>query len=82
MSFGSLTAVTQLVSQLQAPFANLSGVLPQYLAMTAAAERLMELEKIQGEPALIKEMPEELYEKMQAISATGLSFSYDRDRVL
>ena len=82
MSFGSLTAVTQLVSQLQAPFVNLSGVLPQYLAMTAAAERLMELEEIQGEPAPAREKPETLYEKMSAICAENLTFSYDRDRVL
>ncbi len=48
MSFGSLTAVTQLVSQLQAPFVNLSGVIPQYVAMIAAAERLMELDAVCG----------------------------------
>ena len=82
MSFGSLTAVTQLVSQLQAPFVNLSGVLPQYVAMLAAAERLMELEQIHGEPAPMGEAPGRLYEKMQAICAEDLTFSYDRDRVL
>lgn len=82
MSFGSLTAVIQLVSQLQAPFVNLSGVLPKYVAMTASAERLMELQEIQGEPELAKETPEALYKKMQAISAENLSFFYDRDRVL
>ena len=82
MTFGSLTAVTQLVSQLQAPFVNLSGILPQYLSMTASAERLMELQEIQGEPAPVRETPAALYEKMQAISAQKLSFSYDRDQVL
>jgi len=82
MSFGSLTAVIQLVSQLQAPFVNLSGVLPQYVAMTASAERLMELEEIQGEPAPMGEAPEMLYEAMEALAAEKLSFSYDRDRVL
>ncbi len=51
MSFGSLTALIQLVNQIQTPFVNLSGVLPQYIAMLASAERLMELEEIQGEPA-------------------------------
>lgn len=82
MSFGSLTAVTQLVSQLQTPFVNLSGVMPQYLAMAASAERLMELQEIQGEPAIMGESPELLYEKMQAIAARNLSFSYDREQVL
>lgn len=82
MSFGSLTAVTSLVSQLQTPFVNLSGVLPQYLAMAASAERLMELQEIQGEPAPVREAPEVLYENMQAITAEKLTFSYDRDQVL
>lgn len=82
MTFGSLTAVTQLVGQLQAPFVNLSGILPQYVAMTASAERLMELQSIQGEPEPAGEAPERLYEAMQAIAAEKLSFSYDRDQVL
>ena len=82
MSFGSLTAVIQLVNQLQAPFVNLSGILPQYLSMAASAERLMELEEIQGEPAPVGEPPEALYSKMHAIAAENLTFSYDRDRVL
>ena len=81
MSFGSLTAVTQLVGQLQAPFVNLSGVLPQYIAMLAAAERLMELEQIQGEPAPVGEEPALLYDRMKAICAEDLTFSYDRDRI-
>ena len=81
MSFGSLTAVTQLVSQLQMPFVNLSGTLPKYLAMAASAERLMELEDIQGEPAPMEEAPEALYRRADAVCARDLSFSYDRDRI-
>jgi len=81
MSFGSLTAVIQLVNQLQTPFVNLSGVLPQYIAMIASAERLMELEAIQGEPAPIGEAPEEMYRRMEALEARNLSFGYDRDKV-
>lgn len=82
MSFGSLTAVIQLVNQLQSPFVGLSGVLPQYIAMTASAERLMELEAIQGEPAPAGEAPEQLYRQMDSICAENLSFSYDRDKLL
>lgn len=82
MSFGSLTAVIQLVSQLQSPFVNLSGVMPQYVALVAAAERLMELEAIRGEPAPMAEPPEELYARMDAIGAEGLTFGYDRERIL
>lgn len=82
MSFGSLTAVIQLVNQLQTPFVNLSGVLPKYIAMLASAERLMELDAIRGEAAPIREKPEAIYRRMDAICAKNLSFSYDRDQIL
>jgi len=82
MSFGSLTAVIHLVSQLQAPFVNLSGVLPKYIAMTASAERLQELEDIQGEPAPLAADVEVLYRDLQFLQAKELTFSYDRDQVL
>lgn len=81
MSFGSLTAVIQLVNQLQQPFVNLSGILPQYLAMVASGERLMELEAIQGEPEPMEEDPAELYRAMDTIGASSISFAYDRDQV-
>ena len=82
MSFGSLTAVTQLVNQLQMPFLNLSGILPKYVAMAASAERLQELELIQGEAPPMEESPRELYDRMEGIRAEALTFSYDRDSVL
>jgi len=82
MSVGSLTAVIHLVNQLQAPFVNLSGVLPKYVAMVASAERLMELEDIQTEPASRKEAPDDMYGQLDSICAEGLSFSYDRDQIL
>lgn len=81
MSFGSLTAVIQLVNQLQAPFVNLSGVMPKYIAMVASAERLQELDQIQGEPELAGTDNRALYHKLQAIRGRGLKFSYDRDPV-
>ena len=81
MTFGSLTAVIQLVNQLQAPFVNLSGVLPQYVAMIASAERLMELDEIRGEPAPCVDADAQ-YARMQAIQAEGLSFAYGADPVL
>jgi len=81
MSFGSLTAVIQLVNQLQTPFVNLSGVLPKYAVMVASAERLMELDAIRGEPEPAEEDPQVVYRKMMSIQARNLSFAYDRDRI-
>ncbi len=82
MTFGSLTAVIQLVSQLQTPFANLSNIVPQYIAMIASAERLMELEEIQGDPEATLEDISGTYQRMETLRMEGMSFSYDRDRVI
>ena len=82
MSFGSLTAITQLVNQLQTPFVGLSGIIPQYIGMMAAAERLMELENIPQNHDEKLENPQEIYDSMQEIAGNNLTFSYDRDRIL
>jgi len=82
LSFGSLTAMTQLVSQIQNPFVSLSGLLPLYTSMSASAERLMELDSIQGEPPAESEDPQVLYSKTSSIGAEALRFSYDRDLLL
>lgn len=49
ISYGTLTAITQLISQIQAPFANITGYLPKFYAMTASAERLMEIEQFESD---------------------------------
>ena len=82
LSFGSLTAVTQLVSQIQAPVMNLSAVIPQYIAMSAAADRLKELYDLTPEPEPLETGREELYRRMRSIRAEELCFSYDRDVLL
>lgn len=47
ISYGTLTAVLQLISQIQSPFANITGYLPKFYAMTASAERLMDAESFE-----------------------------------
>lgn len=42
MSYGTFTAVLQLVGQVQSPFASISGYLPRFFTMLASAERLQE----------------------------------------
>lgn len=81
MSFGSLTAVIQLVNQIQAPFVNLSGVMPKYIALVASAERLMELQQIQGQPDPSDIDPQLLYDRMHGIRGEAVSFSYGREPV-
>lgn len=72
VSFGTLTAVTQLIAQIQAPFLNISGYLPRWYAMLASAERLMEAESFpdETEQALSPAEVSSLYEN--GLSAFGL----------
>lgn len=82
ITYGTLSAVTQLVNQLQSPIVGLSGLLPQYIAMTAAAERLQELDSLPATADCRQEDPKELYSKMTGIVGADLCFTYDRDSIL
>lgn len=79
VSFGTLTAVTQLMSQIQAPFANLTGFLPRYYSMLASAERLMEAEsypKDENEPKTLSEMRLFYNNELKSIGLEDVSFTY------
>ena len=81
ITYGTMTAVTQLVNQLQSPIVGLSGLLPQYIAMTAAAERLQELDTLPATAECRNEDAQALYCRMSGLVADNLSFTYDRDRI-
>ncbi|MBE5737011.1 MAG: ABC transporter ATP-binding protein [Clostridiales bacterium] len=82
LTYGSLSAILQLVNNVQVPFASLSNVLPKYYAMIASAERIMEIEEVEEEPKAIKINKEAVYKKMNGIAIENVSFTYDRDKVL
>ena len=82
LTYGSLSAILQLVNNVQVPFASLSNVLPKYYAMIASAERIMEIEEVEEEPRAIKINKEAVYKKMNGIAIENVSFTYDRDKVL
>lgn len=80
VSYGTLTAITQLISQIQAPFANITGYLPKFYAMTASAERLMEIEQFEAETqenALTSEQIAEIYHgDLQSFGLENAEFTY------
>lgn len=79
VSFGTLTAITQLISQIQSPFANITGYLPKYYAMLASAERLMEAEDFPeyGEEAMPLSDVTALYrDDLSAFGLWDVSFTY------
>ena len=82
ITYGTLTAVIQLIGQIQTPFANIGSTFPKYSSMLASAERLMEITE-QAECLQLAEgslSREEIYQDMQSIRFEDVSFAYDADR--
>lgn len=80
--YGDLMAILQLVNNVQVPFASLSNIVPKYFAMTASAERLMEIENMEEEPDFVPFNVKEFYDGMDKVVFDSISFNYDRDVVL
>lgn len=80
VSYGSFTAVLQLIGQVQSPFANLTGYLPKFYAMLASAERLMEAESFEyQDPVKVLgfDRVKEFYrEKFYAMGLRNACFTY------
>lgn len=84
LTYGTLTAILALISQIQAPISGLSSVLPQYYSAIASAERIMEMENLPDEKTinLGRVKIEKLYEAIRSIEFENITFTYDRDTVL
>lgn len=89
VSYGTLTAVLQLIGQIQSLFANITGYLPKFYAMTASAERLREAERFAddcpSEPKTKSEIKQFYESDFSAISLQNICFTYksnDRESVL
>ena len=80
VSYGTLTAITQLISQIQSPFANITGYLPKYYAMLASAERLMEIEYFENAsevaPMCIEDTLDYYNSSFKAMGLDNAEFAY------
>ena len=79
ISFGTLTAMTQLIAQIQMPFANITGYLPRYYGMLASAERLMEAESFRDDSESAKPLSEisDFYRnELSSFGFSDVSFTY------
>lgn len=83
ITFGALTAIIQLVNQIQTPFASLSSVVPQYYSIIASAERIIEIDDLPDEPEEheILDAKKE-YGRLDKMVFDNISFGYGRDIVL
>lgn len=83
LTYGTLMAFLQLISQLRAPLQNVSGIMPKYYAALASAERLMELEESDDERAALEESKmKSLKADFRRLEINDLCFSYGGDRIL
>ncbi|MCH5298421.1 MAG: ABC transporter ATP-binding protein [Ruminococcus sp.] len=85
LTYGILTEILSLVSQIQNPVQGLTSVLPQYYQALASAERIMEIEDFPEERTIdtnVKIDLDDLYTKLNSIEFENITFSYDRDTVL
>lgn len=85
ITYGTLSAVLQLVDQLWAPLANMTGYLPKFYGMLSSAERCMELETLEEEHVesqFSRDYCRELYKDMTAIECKNITFRYEDDIIL
>lgn len=82
MDFGTLTALNQLVGQVQQPFANMTGIMPRYYSALSSAERLMEIENLPEDTVGTPVNAAETYRKMQNIDVQDITFRYDEDKTV
>ena len=89
ISYGTLTAVMQLIAQIQGPISGISGYLPRWFAMLASAERLMEAEQLKDEQTDERMTPAQIRDfydsRFRALRLRDVCFTYageDRQEIL
>ena len=79
ITFGTLTALLQLVNQVQAPLTNLSGLMPKYYSMLSSAERLLEIENLPEEAQAQTDTAPAC--NFESARFRGVSFAYGQNEV-
>lgn len=77
VSFGTFSAVWQLIGQIAGPAMQFSGILPQYYTMTASIDRLKDLEALAREEEDTNADWQKINCNFTAIHSENLTFSYD-----
>lgn len=79
ITFGTLTALLQLVNQVQAPLTNLSGLMPKYYSMLSSAERVLEIENLPDEAQAQTDTAPAC--NFESARFRGVSFAYGQNEV-
>lgn len=83
ITFGSFTAILGLMGDITDPFKQLASLFPQYMSVITSAERLQEIENLEGDLIFETEAKAEVdYNNLSAIKVDNISFSYGGAKVL
>ena len=83
LTYGTLTAMLQLITQIQAPFVNITKVVPDYYAIIASAERIIEIEEMDNEEKDIEDInAPAFYKEFAGAKFENIKFNYGRESVL
>ncbi len=77
MTVGTLTAVIQLIGQVQTPFKELASCIPQFFSMLASSERLMELYDVDDDRSEAVITGEKIGVDGTLVDIKNMYFSYD-----
>ena len=82
LTYGDVTAILQLVNKIQTPFKSVSSLIPQFFAVTASAERLIEFGELTDEEDSGDVLPDDIYNQMEKIVFDNVAFRYKDDSVI
>lgn len=83
VTYGSLLAFLQIISQLRAPMQSVSGIIPAYESMVSSAQRLSQIIDLKDELLpLSKQVSETVENVFTCIKGEGVSFNYGELTVL
>lgn len=82
ITYGDVAAITSLVAMVQNSATSLPHMIPRFMVITAACDRIMELEQIPQQADSNAESIRPVYDTMTGFRAENLTFSYDRDTIL
>ncbi len=80
MDYGTLMAFLQIVSQIRAPLFNASSLITSFYSAVASAERIIELEQLPDEITSDIKDPDILYNSVESIKISNLSFGYSPEK--
>lgn len=83
ITYGVLSQVLSLVSQISVPINSLTSIIPTYYSAIASAERIIEIENLDDEPVINDDNLNvaEIYSKLSTIEFDNITFSYGRDEI-